>query len=348
MTAVATETSAVVPVLAFGVAVARVEDLSPSYRRVTFCGESLRRFGVDGPTLDLRIKVMIPSTGADGRRLPLPAFGGPVRPAGPDSLVKQETMAGTDTAVELGGGWYQQWLAMDPARRGSMRTYTVRAFRPAEGGRGPELDVDFVLHFDADGNGGPASCWAAAAVPGDEVTIIGPNAAAANCATAKNYGGIEWRPGLASHVLLAGDETAVPAIAAILESLPAHMTGHAVLEVPEPADFQDIRSAADVQISWLARGGRPHGELLDEAVRAAVVVPGAGLAPATGEDPEEVDIDQVILWETTAGSTRPFYAWIAGEAGVIRGLRRYLVRDVGVDRKQVAFMGYWRAGKAEL
>jgi iron complex transport system ATP-binding protein len=61
-----------------------------------------------------------------------------------------------------------------------------------------------------------------------------------------------------------------------------------------------------------------------------------------------VDIDQVILWETTAGSTRPFYAWMAGEAAVIRGLRRYLVRDVGVDRKQVAFMGYWRAGKAEL
>ncbi|HEX6474009.1 MAG TPA: SIP domain-containing protein, partial [Candidatus Limnocylindria bacterium] len=56
----------------------------------------------------------------------------------------------------------------------------------------------------------------------------------------------------------------------------------------------------------------------------------------------------VILWETTTGSTRPFYAWIAGEAAVIRELRRYLVRDVGIDRKQVAFMGYWRRGKAEL
>ena len=36
------------------------------------------------------------------------------------------------------------------------------------------------------------------------------------------------------------------------------------------------------------------------------------------------------------------------EAAVVRGLRRYLVRDVGVDRKQVAFMGYWRKGRAEL
>lgn len=346
MTAVATETSAVVPVLAFGVAVDRIEDLSPSYRRITFRGESLRRFGVEGPTLDLRIKVMIPSVDAEGRQIPLPAFGAPASPRNGAASATTET--NTDRAVELGGGWYQQWLAMDPAERGSMRTYTVREFRPATGGLGAELDVDFVLHFDAAGNGGPASCWAAAAVPGDEVTIIGPNAEAANCATAKTYGGIEWRPGLASHVLLAGDETAVPAIVAILEGLPEYMTGNAVLEVPDAADFQDVQSVADVQISWLARGDRPHGELLDEAVRAAVVVPGAGLAPATGEDPEEVDIDQVILWETTTGSTRPFYAWIAGEASVIRELRRYLVRDVGVDRKQVAFMGYWRAGKAEL
>ncbi|TJY69760.1 siderophore-interacting protein [Arthrobacter sp. CAU 1506] len=336
MTAVATETSAVVPVLAFGVAVSRVEELSPSYRRITFSGESLRRFGVDGPTLDLRIKVMIPSLGADGQRLPLPPFGVPVG------------RTSTGVAVELGGGWYQQWLAMDPAERGSMRTYTVREFRPAAGALEAELDVDFVLHFDAEGNGGPASCWAAAAGPGDEVTIIGPNVEAAQCATAKAYGGIEWRPGLASHVLLAGDETALPAIAAILESLPEDMTGNAVLEVPDAADFQDIRSAADVQIAWLARGDRPHGELLSEAVRTAVVVPGAGLAEVAGEDPEEVDVDRTILWETTTGSTRPFYAWIAGEAAVIRELRRYLVRDVGVDRKQVAFMGYWRAGKAEL
>jgi NADPH-dependent ferric siderophore reductase len=77
-----------------------------------------------------------------------------------------------------------------------------------------------------------------------------------------------------------------------------------------------------------------------------------------------VNVDQDILWETPArldaaavSSTKnpdnragalPFYAWIAGEAGVIKDMRRYLVRDVGIDRKQVAFVGYWREGKAEL
>ena len=75
---------------------------------------------------------------------------------------------------------------------------------------------------------------------------------------------------------------------------------------------------------------------------------GRGAAPSgasTGEF-EEVDIDHTILWETTEGHG-PFYAWLAGEAGVITTLRRHLVKELGVDRKQVSFMGYWRKGRAE-
>ena len=82
-----------------------------------------------------------------------------------------------------------------------------------------------------------------------------------------------------------------------------------------------------------------------------------------GPEPEDVNVDVDILWETPArmetadisasknpgmpAGAMPFYAWMAGEAAVIKDLRRYLVRDVGIDRKQVAFMGYWRQGKAE-
>jgi NADPH-dependent ferric siderophore reductase len=267
-------------------------------------------------------------------------------------------------------GWYQEWLAMDPATRGSMRTYTVRQARLDA--VYPEIDVDFVMHFDADGNGGPAANWALTAKPGDALTLIGPNNRAAHCVTAETYSGIEWRPGLAGRVLLAGDETAVPAISAILESLPGYMTGQAFLEVPEAGDFLDLETAADVEVTWLARGGpigrsRLHGELLQEAVRAAIPVPGwVGIksADAAGPEPDDVNVDQEILWETpprldaaavsptknpdNPAGALPFYAWIAGEAGVIKEMRRYLVRDVGIDRKQVAFMGYWRQGKAEL
>ncbi|WP_421014177.1 siderophore-interacting protein, partial [Glutamicibacter creatinolyticus] len=75
-------------------------------------------------------------------------------------------------------------------------------------------------------------------------------------------------------------------------------------------------------------------------------IPAAGVVH-TNADPEDVDIDSTILWETGGGSAGPFYAWIAGEASAVKTLRRYLVKDVGIDRKQVAFMGYWREGKTE-
>ncbi|WP_461188213.1 siderophore-interacting protein [Arthrobacter sp. Z4-13] len=332
--------------LAFEVTVSSVQELSPNFRRITFGGYSLRDFGVNGDTLDLRIKLMIPSLAADGTPLPLPVF--------------EMSQA----------GWYREWLAMDPAVRGSMRTYTVRQARLDT--VYPEIDVDFVMHFDSQGNGGPAANWALNAKPGDALTLIGPNNRAAQCATAEAYGGVEWRPGLAQRVLLAGDETAIPAISAILEGLPDYMTGHAFLEVPEAGDFLELSSPADIEITWLARGAaigrsRPHGELLQDAVRKAVPVPGwVGIKAAdggAGPEPEDVNVDVDILWETpqrmeTAeiqatknpdmpAGAMPFYAWIAGEAAVIKDMRRYLVRDVGIDRKQVAFMGYWRQGKAE-
>ncbi len=333
--------------LAFEVTVSSVQELSPNFRRITFGGYSLRDFGVHGDTMDLRIKLMIPSLAGDGTPLPLPVF-------------------------EMSqSGWYREWLALDPAVRGSMRTYTVRRSRLDS--VYPEIDVDFVMHFDDHGNGGPAANWALNAKPGDAITIIGPNNRAAHCVTAEIYSGIEWRPGMAQRVLLAGDETAIPAISAILENLPSYMTGHAFLEVPEAGDFLDLKTDADVGITWLARGAaigrsRPHGEMLQEAVRLAVPVPGWVAIKAAdggaGPEPEDVNVDVDILWETPArmdtaaiGASKnpdvpaggmPFYAWIAGEAAVIKDMRRYLVRDVGIDRKQVAFMGYWRQGKAEV
>ena len=345
------ETAATQPLsLAFQVTVSSVQELSPTFRRITFGGYALRDFGVHGDTLDLRIKLLVPSLAADGTGLPLPAF---------------ETSQ---------AGWYRTWLAMDPAVRGSMRTYTVRQARLDA--VYPEIDVDFVMHSDAPGlaqaHPGPAANWALNARPGDAITIIGPNNRAAHCVTAATYSGIEWRPGLAQRVLLAGDETAVPAISAILETLPPYMSGHAFLEVPQAGDFLELSSPADIEITWLARGAaigrsRPHGQLLQEAVRKAVPVPGwVGIKAdddGAGPEPEDVNVDVDILWETPArletadiratknpgmpAGAMPFYAWIAGEAAVIKDLRRYLVRDVGIDRKQVAFMGYWREGKAE-
>ncbi len=308
--------AAAAPVVAFEVDVLAVRRLSPSFLRVTLGGPALHGFdgcGALGPR-DLRVKLMLPSPGR-----PLPDLS------------------------DLSPGWYRRWLVLDRAIRGTMRTYTVRSLRLD--GEIPELDIDFVVHGD-----GPGSSWAGAIRPGDRATVLGPNAAAGG------YGGIEWRPPSASaerpvRVLLAGDETAAPAISAVLESLPSGYHGHAVVEVPQAEDFLDVQTRSGVEVCWVARGARAHGERLAEAVKK---VAGPRRAPTPQVDPTELpdlDIDTHLLWESTAAGAAggaDFYAWIAGEAAVVRGLRRYLVRELGIDRRIVAFMGYWRQGKPEL
>jgi len=221
-------------------------------------------------------------------------------------------------------------------------------------GSAPEIEVDFVLHGQTPDSMGPGSGWAAQAEPGQRLVVIGPHAGT----TA--YGGIEWRPpaaggGCAVRVLLAGDETAVPAIGSILESLPAGYAGCALLEVPTAQDVLDL-DGGGVQVRWLAREGRARGDLLSSAVREALG--GPGRSGGAAELPE-VDVDAEILWDTPSQlppgvCPRPggsvvdgWYAWVAGEASVVRDLRRLLVRELGLSRKQVAFMGYWREGRSE-
>ncbi|MER6583390.1 SIP domain-containing protein, partial [Nonomuraea sp. NPDC001023] len=72
-------------------------------------------------------------------------------------------------------------------------------------------------------------------------------------------------------------------------------------------------------------------------------------AGAAGAEPEEIDVDAdaEILWEIPETGDGPCYAWLAGEAAVIKRLRRHLVSERGMDRKAVAFMGYWRQGRSE-
>ena len=76
--------------------------------------------------------------------------------------------------------------------------------------------------------------------------------------------------------------------------------------------------------------------------------PSAWRSPA---DLSDVDVDTDLLWEVptpaVAAAYDGLYAWLAGEAGVVKTLRRHLVQELGIDRRAVAFMGYWRLGRAE-
>ncbi|GAA4946154.1 siderophore-interacting protein [Actinoplanes utahensis] len=291
----------------FPVQVARVARLSPNFLRVTFTGDSVAHFADNG--WDQRIK-LIP---------PLPTGGHEHLPTGAD--------------------WYARWRDLPEEQRNPIRTYTVRQVRAAE----REVDVDMVLH----GVNGPASRWAVAAAPGSTMVILGPNADFTGGA-----GGIDFHPPAGTRrLLLVGDETAVPAIASILSRLPADTVGEALLEVPESADRLDLVAPAGVTVTWLGRDGEAHGTKLIPAVRAvAPRLLGDCRPPAVPTDLEDVDIDEGLLWEVpeeTSGTPEGFYAWLAGEAAVIKTLRRHLVAECGVDRRAVAFMGYWRLGRAE-
>lgn len=297
----------------FRVRVAGLQRLCPSLLRVTFTGDDLDRFADNG--FDQRIKFFLPIGSV-----------------------------GFDELVDLGrsGDWYGRWRELPDERRHPMRTYTARGVRPHL----RELDVDVVLHGDT----GPASRWAGAAAVGDELVVVGPNADHEG-----PHGGVDFvPPAHTDRLLLVGDETALPAVAGILERLAPEARGEVLLEMPHADDRIDLPRPEGMRLHWLGREGREHGALLIPAVEAACRRLLPGQAPAAPVQLEEVDVDEGLLWEVPVDehgaplrASAALYAWLAGEAGVIRTLRRHLVAQCGVDRQAVAFMGYWRQGRSE-
>jgi NADPH-dependent ferric siderophore reductase len=297
----------------FESAVGDIQRMSPHFVRVTFRSDDLREIGWDGP--DQRIKVVLPLEGS-----------------GFDDVPK-------------GDDWFSAWRALPDERRNPIRTYTIRAARPQQG----ELDVDFVAHGDS----GPASRWIAAARVGDPIRLVAPDAT-----SAEESGGWEWNPGTARTLLIAGDETAVPAMGAILEQLPGDARGAVFLEIPEASDALDLAAPAGVEVRWLARdaSAEDYGACLVEAVIAwadgwVAADPAAAAVPATVPVAvRELPAlgDEELVWEVPEpADDGGLYAWLAGEASAITTLRRHLVKRLGVDRRRVAFMGYWKLGRAE-
>lgn len=308
-----TVTASTLPLIFTEVEVVSVERPSPSFLRVELGSPELAHFGVDGDRFDQRIKLIFPD----------PVTGG---------------ITSTEGADE---SWLVTFMERPCEERGHMRTYTIRDVRGS--GEDTTFVVDIVLHLEGD-LVGPGSTWAARAEVGDRIVLMAPRAGVP-------YGGIEFTPAPGADLLLVGDETAVPAICTILEQLPADAVGTAFLEVPVAADVQDVRGPAGVDVVWLAREGDELGVGLHDAVVAHLGIPGATVEV----DAAEVDPD---LWETpfysSSGEEVPgdvtgiggTYAWIAGESKMVTGLRRHLVKELGFDRSQVAFMGYWRRGVA--
>ena len=204
-------------VLLTDAAVHAVTRLSPAFVRVELASPAFADLGEDG--FDTRFKVLLP--GPTGE---LPAI-----PPAPEEF-------------------YEKWLATPDDVRSPMRTYTVRDI--VRDGDEVRLVVDFVVHEDTGHGLGPACRWALAAKPGDVIQVVAPH-------RLTEYGGTEFDPAGRQHLLLCGDETAVPALARILADLGPGYTGEVYVEVPSSADILDLPSRPGFEVTWFARDGRP-------------------------------------------------------------------------------------------
>lgn len=201
-------------------------------------------------------------------------FGLLVPPADRPLVMPSEDRINVRTAIR----------ALPEDERPDLRWYTIRAHRHEQA----QIDVDFVLHGDA----GPGTRWAVRVTAGQRVGF--------------RAGGSSYQG--SGTVLLAADETALPALGAILEQdTPAHVFA----EVPD--ESYRVPLAADV--TWVYRGANAPGSAVLPVISAA----------------ELSTVD---------------YAWVCGESGLVTGVRRHLVRERGLDRRSVMFTGYWKTGAA--
>lgn len=183
------------------------------------------------------------------------------------------------------------------------RRYTIRGFDPVE----PAVDVDMVLHGH-----GPGATWASRAVAGDRIDAIGPRGKVVPSAAA------DW------HLFL-GDESGLPAIAVMVEALPAGATAIAFVEIADGGEEQPIDAAASVTLSWIHR----------------VSSGGAGDVGTQPGDPELL-VDALRSTSLPSGSG---HAYLAAELGVVNALRD-LLTERGFEREAVSSKAYWRRDEA--
>lgn len=184
----------------------------------------------------------------------------------------------------------------DPSRKPLPRVYTIRQMDAAAGW----VEIDVLLH----GTHGPGSAWGLSAQPGATVGMLGP------LGRPIRRDATQW--------LMGADETGLPALARLLETLPPHVTGTAFVEVGNPEDRQDIANRTGITLEWLHRGDAPAGDRLADAVLAQG-------------------------WP--AGDS---FGWFAAEADAARRIRDSWRGTHGQGRDTTLCAAYWKRGAAGL
>ncbi len=210
-------------------------------------------------------------------------------------VIRRVWFRSEDLSAFAESGWTDRYVKLQFPE--AVRTYTALFPDIAAG----TLAIDFVTHGD-EGVAGP---WATGARPGDRIEVRGPG------------GAYRPDPAAAWH-LLAGDESAVPAITAALEVLPADAVARVVLLVEDADHEPALPLPSGAELSVLHRATLAEGDGLAAAVRALEWLPGR------------------------------VHAFVHGEAAeVMHDLRPYLLKERGLDRDQVSISGYWRRGRSE-
>jgi NADPH-dependent ferric siderophore reductase len=190
--------------------------------------------------------------------------------------------------------WNGNEFLLADGRRPTIRTFTPRRADPHAG----ELDVEIVIH-----GRGAASGWAEAAAPGSPAAVSGPG---------RGYVIDPRAPGF----LLAGDETAIPAMSQLLEVLPADRPVRVLAELAVPDARLPLPNRPGTTVEWCdLPPGAPPGDALVTAIRA----------------------------EPLGAGTR---VWVAGEAAAVQRIRRHLFQDRRLPRSQASVRGYWKHGSA--
>jgi NADPH-dependent ferric siderophore reductase len=162
------------------------------------------------------------------------------------------------------------------------------------------LDVEFAVHGDA----GVAAPWAAKAPLGSSIGVGGPRGSAVLVGTPGSW-------------LLAGDETAIPAIRRFATLIPTGAPARIVIETVSAG--REIELDAPVDVEWLHRGDAPSGSALITFLEALTA------DDAVGEDP---------------------FVFLAAEQSIVKPGRALLDRW-GVDTSNAVVKGYWKRGEAE-
>ncbi|SED84232.1 siderophore-interacting protein [Ruania alba] len=270
------------PNVLFETRVDAVERLSPAFLRIRLAGSGLHHVTPRG--LDQRLKILLPVAG----------HGWP-----------EELLAGQPEH-----SWRRRWRAVAADRRPVLRSYTVSASRPERA----ELDLDMYCHASP----GPASRWAQSTRAGETLFLSAPD----HRLDRGQGHGVQWRPGSATRVLLAGDETAFPAIAGIASALPSSVRAEIVLETGDLGD-----------IDWVREVCTGPGRSVEIVHREPRQAGGAALVAA------------VHAWVGAHGAAARelgdrFYAWSATESQHVARLREELTA-AGIARRRVHAQGYW-------